>query len=166
MLWSSEGGKMFECRTEEKSANLWKEHKHHSSTQLLFIEIDLIVSFRVMRADHSSFVPLLFFFAVLLPQTASLSLPSNTSSTNDEDWATAVRKGTALYQQLQSGRFPDRENPVTVADLLAGRWELTNWPPEAQPVTVFSPALARFLGWTSEWNQEDYYTVDAGRARM
>ena len=119
-----------------------------------------------MRADYSCFVPLLFFFPVLLPQTASLSLPSNTSSTNDENWATAVRKGTVLYQQLQSGRFPDRKNLVTVADLLAGRWELTNWPPEAEPVNVFSPALARLFGWTSEWNQDDYYTVEAGRAGM
>ena len=119
-----------------------------------------------MRADHSSFGPLLFFFAVLLPQAASLSLPSNPSSTHDENWATAVRKGTVLYEQLQSGRFPDRETPVTVADLLAGRWELTGWPPQAEPVSVFSPGLARLLGWTMGLNQEDYYTIDAGRAGM
>lgn len=81
------------------------------------------------------------------------SLPLNSSM--DELWKNSVRKGTFLYDQMQSGCFPDKQNPPTFSELRAQNWELGNGDPRrdifpARPVPPYlSPSVAKFMtGWT------------------
>ncbi len=67
----------------------------------------------------NSMAPTLSFLLSPLLILPLLIAPS-ASSIGDENWTTAVRKGSILYEQLQSGCFPEDVNPVTLADLQAG----------------------------------------------
>lgn len=90
----------------------------------------------------------------ILPLTTLFISPSS-SSIGDENWITAVRKGTILYERLQSGCFPESANPITVADLLAGEWDfLPRWPPPRESLDGFTDFVADTFGWT---DGKDYY---------
>ena len=55
-------------------------------------------------------------------------------------WQSAVRKGTLLYQKLQSGCYPDKPNPVDLATLYALGWSLDEddeWPPRPDTMIAF-----------------------------
>ena len=83
--------------------------------------------------------------------TGSLRLPSSNTLSYDETWSTAVRKGTLLYRQLQSGCFPDIERPITLGQLIKQGWYFTEpgtWPPSLGYSTFFSEFEERTFGWT------------------
>ena len=83
--------------------------------------------------------------------TGSLRLPSSNTLSYDETWSTAVRKGTLLYRQLQSGCFPDIERPITLGQLIKQGWYFTEpgtWPPTLGYSTFFSEFEERTFGWT------------------
>lgn len=89
------------------------------------------------------FLPLTILFAVMLFTTPTISV------IGDATWITAVRKGTHLYQQMQSGCYPEKSNPASIADLLAGGWEfIPPWPPTKGVLTIFPPFVASYFGWT------------------
>lgn len=95
------------------------------------------------------------------PFTACLSIPSHNPTFNNTNWSIAVGKGTVLYQQLQSGRFPDKQHSITLEDLMAEKWHFRpEWPPTAETLDFFSPlvvqALRLSVGTAS-------YTVDVTR---
>ena len=90
----------------------------------------------------------------------SLRLPSNVSLSNSGDWNMAIQKGRQLFHQLQSGCSQDKENPVTVPELLSDNWKFNSWPPQADPLRLFSPSIVRMFQWTTG---NDYYVVDAER---
>ena len=85
------------------------------------------------------------------------ALPSNISFSNDSEWVKAVRKGATLFQQLQSGCYPDKQGP-SVNDLLASRWSFAGWPPMAEPLPIFTRSTAQRFQWTTG---RDYFRVDA-----
>lgn len=102
----------------------------------------------------------------LLPQLLILPLliTPSASSIGDENWTTAVRKGSILYEQLQSGCFPEDVNPVTLADLQAGEWDfLPPWPPTGSFLDGFTPFVARTFGWT---RGKDYYYEEVYRKKV
>ena len=107
-----------------------------------------------LTANHRLF----FLFACLLSFTASRTVLSNSSIIRDESWDTAVRKGTVLFQQLQSGCFPERKNPITLSDLMRDQWQLRGWPPRAKGDSIFSSFIAQRFGFSQG---KDYITVDA-----
>ncbi|KAL8818874.1 MAG: hypothetical protein Q9191_007845 [Dirinaria sp. TL-2023a] len=70
----------------------------------------------------------------------------------DEIWKNSVRKGTFLYDQMQSGCFPDKQNPPTFSELRAQNWRVDNafdprsppFPP--RPVAAYlSPPVVKFM---------------------
>lgn len=119
-----------------------------------------------MKAVSRSFRVLLFTF--LLSVAASFSIPRNISTSrnstasNDANWDAVVQRGILRWQQLQSGCFPDKENPETVESLQADNWQFTDeesrWPPQAEEDRGFAEPVTEFFGWTEDG---DYYTIEA-----
>lgn len=68
--------------------------------------------------------------------------------------STVLHKGTLRWQQLQSGCFPDNENPETVESLQADNWQFTDqesrWPPQADEDRRFPDRVTDFFGWTED----------------
>lgn len=84
--------------------------------------------------------------------------PKNASM--EEIWRDAVRRGSILYDQMQSGCFPDKRNPITFSELVAQNWTVNDaagpeiqFPPRPQP-PHFSPSVAKMMPWTKG---NDYY---------
>ena len=107
------------------------------------------------------FSPITFpFYVCFVAFAASLSLPSTSSSFDDETWAKAVHQGSEVYQQLQSRSFPDIAIPPSLGDLLAHGWDLgdegerVTWPPLRTGWFGLSDFVIRTMGWTET---EDYY---------
>lgn len=95
----------------------------------------------------------LLLTSVLLLLT--LCIPYLTLATNDATWATAVQKGTKLFQLLQSGCYPDKVNPLSRESLMALGWRVgvgsepdQNWPPKFHKDSHFSQREQKFFKWS------------------
>lgn len=105
-------------------------------------------------------IPVALLLTSIIPTFASSS-PLNASL--DEIWKNAVRRGSVLYDQMQSGCFPDKQNPVTFSELRAQGWELGDttspqpqWPPRPQ-LPFISGSVAKIM---TDWTKgNDYYRV-------
>lgn len=78
----------------------------------------------------------------------------------EEIWRDAVRKGSILYDQMNSGCFPDKQNPITYPELLAQGWTVNDaagpeiqFPPPPGPPT-FGGNISGIMPFT---NESDYY---------
>ena len=104
------------------------------------------------------FLPLLCF--VLFGHSFAIPSASNTTAVHqgidDHDWSIAVRKGHLLYQNMQSGCFPDKKNPITLAQLEAQGWTFSEgtksepsfWPPNLSSWEGFSKSVVMKMGWS------------------
>ena len=107
--------------------------------------------------------PLTFIISitlVVISITPSLARSLPTNSTWEEVWRDAVRKGGILYDQMQSGCFPDKQNPIKFSELLAQGWTVNDKSgPEIQfPPDLTSPFLAGSVKRVLPWTQgDDYY---------
>ena len=101
--------------------------------------------------------------ALLLTSIIPIFASSPLNASLDEMWKNAVRKGSLLYDQMQSGCFPDKEDPITFSELRAQGWEIGDgtsprplWPPRPE-LPFISSSIARTM---TEWTQgEDYDRV-------
>ncbi|KAL8699432.1 MAG: hypothetical protein Q9224_001411, partial [Gallowayella concinna] len=72
---------------------------------------------------------------------------------SDRDFAVALQKGTRLLEKLESGCEPDTVNPVDIEALRAvgyriGTDEKSQWPPEFNERSVFTPDQAQRFKWS------------------
>ena len=113
-------------------------------------------------AQYPLLISLLF---TSLSTIFAISLPPPSSVGSDLDWKTAVHRGTTLYQQLESGCYPDVVNPITRDQLLAigfefGDDEASTWPPIFNTQRVFDEAVVKAMKWTIG---KDYWTSSCKR---
>ena len=102
----------------------------------------------------SKFLALLFLFIALGYTRAHPS--ANLSY--DDIWFTAISKGTILYRQLQSGCYPDKQNPITRVQLVAKGWsigedDISEWPPRFD----YQYAFRNFVMETMRWTRNKHY---------
>ena len=86
---------------------------------------------------------------------------SSTNSSGNDAWSTAVYKGTTLHHQLRSGCYPDKENPITRAQLVAKGWtigeeDISEWPPRFDHQYAFRDFVMQAMKWT---NTKHYWTT-------
>lgn len=116
-------------------------------------------------------LPLVLFFLILVssPCVISIAVPSTSRLTNhDASWDLAIREGSRLSQQLESGCYPDT-NPLNLGALLAigfrfgDEWheEEHIWPPVFKVHSGFESEVVKFLKWTEKG--EAYWTVGVFR---
>ena len=124
---------------------------------LIMVHLEHIISSAYMALTYFRLTQLSLVVSFLSMLADSLRLPSVRTSSHEDTWSTAVRKGTVLYKQLQSGCFPDIEHPVTLGQLIKQGWhfpEPGTWPPTLGYSNFFSEFEERTFGWTGG---VDYY---------
>ena len=105
-------------------------------------------------------IPVVLLLTSIIPTFANSS-PLNASLY--EIWKNAVRRGSLLYDQMQSGCFPDKQNPITLSELRAQSWEGADttglepqWPPRPE-LPRLSGSVAKIM---TDWTKgDDYYRV-------
>ena len=111
------------------------------------------------RLVTSAFLlPLLLLISVAAPP------PPILLSENDANWAAAVNKGTKLFQQLQSGCYPDKTNPLDREALSAIGYRITGrddqgsaWPPIFGRDSSLPVSIVRMFKWTE--NEKAYWNA-------
>ncbi|KAL8654311.1 MAG: hypothetical protein Q9226_003486 [Calogaya cf. arnoldii] len=107
----------------------------------------------------------LFVLIGLIASTTTLDLPISQGA-NDAKWRLAVAKGTKLFDQLQSGCYPDTINPINFEGLEAigfriGTDQKSQWPPQFQETSVFAISQVNKFKWTSR--QAAYWRTSVDR---
>lgn len=102
---------------------------------------------------------------VLTPLTVTLYVPSLYAN-SDANWALAVRKGTKLFAQMQSGCYPDDPKPLTRESLEAigfsiGEDPATQWPPIFHKESFFETSQVKRFKWTEK--EDAYWSTSVDR---
>ena len=94
-------------------------------------------------------------------------MPSASRLTDgDASWALAIRKGSMLFHELESGCYPDKVHPINLGDLLAigfhiGDDNQRRWPPTFKAKSGFDSDVVKFLKWTERIGA--FYTAEVRR---
>lgn len=85
----------------------------------------------------------------------------STNLSDDDVWSTAISKGTILHRQLQSGCYPERQNSITRAQLVARGWtigedDISEWPPTFDYQYAFRDFVMDAMRWTKN---KHYWTT-------
>lgn len=118
-----------------------------------------------MTGAAESHLLLLYLLISLITCTTALYAP-RIQATNEGAWERAVAKGTVLFQQLESGCYPDAVNPIDLEALRAIGFHIGNdakshWPPVFQETSAFPPGEARRFSWTTA--QQAYWRTSVDR---
>ncbi|KAL9598711.1 MAG: hypothetical protein Q9219_004324 [cf. Caloplaca sp. 3 TL-2023] len=115
----------------------------------------------VLPISRFLFTRLIAFLAII--HTFATALPKNASSSGQEKpqfWTDAVRRGSILYDQMRTGCFPDKQEPITYDELLAQGWTVNDasgpaiqFPPIPRPPD-YSESVKKIMPWTKG---DDYY---------
>lgn len=143
--------------TLRDSAHLWMRP---SANLKVCMQISLLLlcmsdTSAKVRAAMLSFV-LFFLILVSSPCVLSISVPSASRLTDgDASWDLAIRKGSMLFHELQSGCYPDKVNPLNLKALLAvgfhiGDEKERRWPPTFKARSGFEAEVVKFLKWTEK----------------
>ena len=100
-------------------------------------------------------ISLLSFHVLLASLKSTTSTPVSLNAANDKNWRTAVRKGKIYWEQLQSGCYPDKQNPATLEELFSKGYSFSEaygrpWPPDRGSSLVFEHDVFETLGWTED----------------
>ncbi|KAL8851601.1 MAG: hypothetical protein Q9198_011063, partial [Flavoplaca austrocitrina] len=120
---------------------------------------------RIMTRAAKSHLLSLYLLISSITCTTALSAP-RIQATNEVIWERALAKGTVLYQQLESGCYPDTVNPIDLEGLKAigfhiGSDEKSYWPPKFQEKSAFSPGESHRFKWTTA--QQAYWKTSVDR---
>ncbi|KAL8972227.1 MAG: hypothetical protein Q9197_002870 [Variospora fuerteventurae] len=101
------------------------------------------------------YLTLIYLFISFIPAAVALYVPSLPATGDKDLWAVAVAKGTSLFQQLESGCYPDTINPIDREGLRAigfriGTNEQSQWPPIFQKRSVFTTGQMRQFNWAEK----------------
>lgn len=84
--------------------------------------------------------------------------PLNHTHLSTEIWKKTLQKGTTLFEQLQSGCYPEKPDPPTVVQLKNDRWKITPWPYQVRGRDDAYPRLPdAALDAIGASNRVDYY---------
>ncbi|KAL8915043.1 MAG: hypothetical protein Q9171_000483 [Xanthocarpia ochracea] len=104
----------------------------------------------------------LIFLIVSTPLIFSLFVPSlpPLHAINQANWDAAIRKGTLLFQQLQSGCYPDTQNPIdrkgleAIGFTIRAEDQTNDWPPTFVKRSAMETKEVKMFKWTET---EDAY---------
>ena len=117
--------------------------------------------------------PLVLILLILsTPLVVSLFVPSlpPLHAINQANWDAAIRKGTLLFQQLQSGCYPDTQNPIDREGLEAigftihAEDQTNDWPPTFVKRSAMETKEVKMFKWTE--TEDAYWRARVDRECM